>query len=347
MAAGVIAVAVVGTAAFAAGSDDRATCTQNPKLTTGKTVVSFDVHCSVPLPPAATVTVTASPTDLPSPSPTTSSPSATVPVTPSATATASPTASPSPTVTPTPTPSSTSTGGLPTEATVGTTGTLTKRTGGSLPPGTYTNTEFTSAVRLDDPGVTLRNVKAPAVTMYGTGRYILDRVDTGGIYVDSYYNAIDGVTMTGIRVRGSDGDGIDVFSNSRFQISNVTIDGLIADGFTFPSGSDAHGDGLQVRGVTTMSVKNAIIDMGPWQPQKNAAFYLEDVGQGIRNVTVQNVRLAGGGYTFYTAPAAAASSLRDVSISTNGHWGPVLVEGNKAGWTFTNVTDQGGRQLTP
>ena len=36
----------------------------------------------------------------------------------------------------------------------------------------------------------------------------LDRVDTGGIYVDAYYNPIDGVTMTGVRVRGSDSDGV-------------------------------------------------------------------------------------------------------------------------------------------
>ncbi|QIM20525.1 hypothetical protein G7075_04220 [Phycicoccus sp. HDW14] len=330
-AAALAVAAFAGAVALGASPDVRATCTKDPKVTQGATVVSFDVHCSVPLAAAATVTVTATPTD--------------TPAEPSPSGSTSPSSTPSSSSTSTPSPSAT--GALPTEASVGTTGSLTKRAGGTLPAGTYTNVEFTSAVRLDAAGVTLRNVKAPAVTMYGTGRYVLDRVDTGGVFVDSYYNAIDGVTMTGVRVRGSDGDGVDIFSNTRFQISNVVIDGLIADGFTFPSGSDAHGDGIQVRGVTNLALRNAIVDMGPWQPQKNAALYLEDVGQGIRSVTVDNVRLAGGGYTFYTAPARAASTLRNVSIFRSGNWGPVLVEGNKADWTFTNVTGPAGQQLTP
>lgn len=329
--AGAALAVLTGGVAYAATSADpvRATCTPNP-MVSGKTVVSFDVHCSVPLPPPVTVTVD-------------SSPSTTSPVT-SSTSPTSTTASP--TSTATAPPSTTSTApvqGRPTEGDVGTTGTLTKKPGGTLAAGTYTDTEFTGEVKIYDPGVTLRNVKAPSITFYGPGGYTLDRVEAGGIYVDAYYNAIDGVTMTGVRVKATDGDGIDIFSNHK--ISNVVIDGLIADGFTFPTGSGDHGDGIQVRGVTNLTLRNAIIDMGPWQPQKNAALYLEDVG-GINNVLVQDVTLAGGGYTFYSA-SANASTLRNVDIPRAGNWGAVAITGDGTGWTFTNVTGPNGQPLTP
>lgn len=250
-----------------------------------------------------------------------------------------------PVVDPPVTPPPTGTGTLPTEATVGATGTLTKRAGDTLSAGTYENIEFTGEIKIYDRGVTLRNVKAPSIVMYGPGGYTLDRVTAGGIYVDAYYNDIDGVTMTGIRVKATDGDGIDIFSNHK--ISNVTIDGLIADGFTFPSGSGDHGDGIQVRGCTNLTIRNAIIDMGPYQPQKNAALYMEDVADGLRNVTVENVRLAGGGYTFYVATASSPSVVRDVQITASGEWGPVQITGTKANWTFDNVTGPNGKPLTP
>lgn len=322
-----LALLTGGGIAYAATGDDpvRATCTPNP-LVSGKTVVAFDVHCSVPIPTAtSTVTVTASPTTTP-PASTTTSPTPT-------------------TTTPTPTTSTTTgTSVRPSESDVGTTGTLTKMAGGSLDAGTYTNIEFTSDVRLDAPNVTLRNVKAPSIVMYGTGGYTLDRVEApGGIYVDAYYNAIDGVTMTGVRVRATDGDGIDIFSNH--PISNVTIDTAIIDGFTFPSGSTDHGDGIQIRGVTNLTLRNAIIDMGPYQPQKNAALYIEDVG-GINNVQVQDVTLAGGGYTFYAA-SANGSKLVNVDIPRAGNWGPVEITGAGTGWTFQNVTGPDGAPLTP
>lgn len=87
-----IAVTGGGVALAVTGSDQvRATCTPNP-VTSGKRVVAFDVHCSVPMPPPVTVTATVT-----QPAPATSTTSTTVPVPTTTTTTATATAtSPTP-----------------------------------------------------------------------------------------------------------------------------------------------------------------------------------------------------------------------------------------------------------
>ncbi len=66
----------------------------------------------------------------------------------------------------------------------------------------------------------------------------------------------------------------------------------------------AHADGIQIRGVTGLTVHNNTIDMGPWaqvcgQDALNAALFFEDANGGNSGITITNNYLSGGGYTVY------------------------------------------------
>lgn len=92
VAAGAALALLTGGVAYAATADTRATCTPDPVVTVGASDQSFDVHCSVPLPPAVTVTDTATVTVTASPSPSSTTPT-------SSTTSSSSTTTPPPTTT--------------------------------------------------------------------------------------------------------------------------------------------------------------------------------------------------------------------------------------------------------
>ena len=46
--------------------------------------------------------------------------------------------------------------------------------------------------------------------------------------------------------------------------------------------------------------RRVAVDLGGYQPQYNAALFLEDVAGGNRNVTVADSRFTGGGYEVYS-----------------------------------------------
>ena len=207
-------------------------------------------------------------------------------------------------------------GGMPGPNDFGPTGALTSGPGGTVyitTPGVYQNMNWPGDVIADVAGVTIKNSRASAFVSY-YGNYTLQDCEAGYIGVDAYYRDIDNVKILRNKVNGSDGDGVNIFSSDGNVISNVEIGGLYAAGFDYAGNPSAHGDGIQIRGVTGLNLHDVMIDMGPWQQvggsfPKNAALYIENVNE-VRNVTITDVWLNGGGYTFYTCPAITSSATR-------------------------------------
>lgn len=242
----------------------------------------------------------------------------------------------------------------PTAESFGTSGTLTSYGGSGnlyLTAGTYENYDFGSrTVIADSEGVTIRNCKGGSFGSY-YGNFWLEDTESYGVFVDAYYRNIDDVTIKGCKVIGTDGDGLDIFSSDSGLITNVLIDGFYAAGFDFSSNHEAHGDGIQIRGIDGCTIRNATVDMGPWQEfsdgykPKNAALYFEVV-QRLEGIVIEDVWLNGGGYTFYTAPGSSCSATRMHVDGNDYGYGPILIEGGRpGGWTLTDCTGPDGNPL--
>jgi hypothetical protein len=334
-----------GGVALAATTGSNATCDPSPVVTVGASDQSFDVHCSVPLPPSvtstvtetATVTVTASPTTTAAPSPTSTTPAPT-----------------STTATPTPTTSTTTATPAtdwvrPTAATTGASGSLTawgKSTTFDGSGQTISGVEFGGYVKLTGSNIVLENCHFDGMAFYGPGPLtIRNCTSNGNINTDGYYRAISGVSLDHVHVICGDHDGIDLFSSASNRVSNVTITDSLIDGQSFPSTSTAHGDGLQVRGISGLTVERVVFDMRPTQPQKNAAIYFEDVNGGDTGMHFTDVDLYGGdpySHTFYTN-AVADSTATNLAIRAGGY----VTRVKPSGWAFTNVTGPTGAQINP
>ena len=314
--------------AVASTADVQATCTAAPAVTQGPSDQSFDVHCSVPLPPPVTVTVTASPTTTTSPTSTAATTAGATPSTTTATATTD--------------------WVRPTAATTGYTGPLTtwgKSTTFTASDQTISGVDFGGYVKLTGSNITLENCRFDGLVFYGPGPLtVKDCTSNGTINTDAYYRAIDRVTLNRVHVICGAHDGIDLFSSASHRVSNVTITDSLVDGQLFPSTSTAHGDGLQVRGITGLWVERVVFDMGETQPQKNAAIYFENVNGGDTGMHFTDVDLYGGDpydHTFYTN-AVTDSTATNLAIKRGGYVARV----NPSGWAFTDVTGPNGAPIT-
>lgn len=240
----------------------------------------------------------------------------------------------------------------PTASTTGPTGTLASWGGSTTITAndqTISGVDFGGYVKLTGSNITLENCSFNGLAFYGPGPLTIKNcVSNGSLAVDAYYRAVNGVTFDHVHVICGAHDGIDLFSSSTNRVSNVTILDSLVDGQTFPSTSTAHGDGLQVRGISTLTVQRTVLDMytvGGVQTQKNAALYFENVNGGNNNMKFTNVDLVGGdpyNHTFYTA-AVTNSSATNLAIKRGGY----TTTANPSGWVFTNVTGPSGSQITP
>jgi hypothetical protein len=193
----------------------------------------------------------------------------------------------------------------------------------------------------------LDNCHLQGLAFYGPGPLTLRHCTIDGSFnSDSYYRPISGVTLDHVHVIPADHDGIDVFGSNGHAESNITITDTLVDGMSFPAGSKAHGDGLQIRGVNGLTVTRFVVNDGPYQPQDNSAIYFENVNGGDSNMHLTDLDLYGGGYTFYTN-AVASSTATNVSVVSSGHWGSYHSNVRPSGWVFQNVTGPSGAQILP
>ena len=204
--------------------------------------------------------------------------------------------------------------------------------------------DFHGYPRISGSNITLTNCRFTSFAFYGPGPLTVKNCDgTGNLNIDAYYRDISDIVLDGVNLDVGAHDGFDFFSSANGRISNVTVVNSIVHGMDFPPESKAHGDAMQVRGITHLRVLNTVLDDGPYQHQKNSAFYLENVHGGLNDILIADSWLSGGGYTFYSNfvnPGVA----RNVHIDPIGHWGPRRAKG---GWTFLNVTGPTGEPISP
>lgn len=209
---------------------------------------------------------------------------------------------------------------------------------------TLSGIDFHGTPRITGSNITLMNCRFTSFTFYGPGPLTLKHCEgAGNLNIDAYYRDITGVVIEAVSLQVGAHDGFDLFSSAHGRISNVTITDSMVTGMTFPADSKAHGDAMQVRGITHLRVLDTVLDCGPYQHQKNSAFYLENVHGGLNDILIADSWLAGGGYTFYSN-FVRSGVARNVHIDRVGHWG---ARRTKGGWTFVNVTGPGGDPISP
>ena len=225
---------------------------------------------------------------------------------------------------------------------------LTPMSGGTVTTtGTVANRVITGDVVFTGSNLTVRNVRVTGHAVFRGDDLVIEDSEFGSW-------ALSGTE----RVRAAR---IDVFGNPAHDGLHVTADAgpvrdvVVADSWIHNPliANGSHYDGIQVRGVDGLTIRNVLIDLGAYASGQNAALFLENANGGNRNVLVQGSWLLGGGYT-------VASYATDVQITGTviraGRWGylnptswPLAVfSGNSAdglnglGYDGTTVTVSSG-----
>lgn len=175
--------------------------------------------------------------------------------------------------------------------------------------------ENVSVPSLDISGndVTVRNVKVDGNIFIRGDRVSLDHVTTTGISISS---ASD-VTIQYANIGFGADDGIHITSDRGRKVARITLEyNYIHDPRVEPT---AHYDGTQIRGADTVSIVCSNYDPGPYQPQFNAAIYLEDANGGDTGVTIRNNWLTGFGYSVMID--AKDTKLVGNAVGGNPKWG--------------------------
>ena len=305
--------------------------------------------------------VTPSPTGSPSSTPTTS-PSASPTISPSPSPTVTPTPSPSTsTATPTPSPTSTATGcmpkpsacGWPDETNTGTKGTLTVVNGSvtlSTPGQVYENRDVRGCITVTAKNVTIRNVKITCGASY------VISVRAGDPNVDGGWQAADAALVVedvDINMSGQlEGKAI-AFSGYTLRRAHIHggsdcghfgVNVVIEDTFcNIPAGGPndgPHYDGYQSDGGRNIVIRHNTIRV-PYS--QTAAILMSTNTSPIRDVSIVNNLVAGGGYSIYCGTSAGGPVLGTFTFSGNvvartyfargGYWGPTT-ECPAAGWRW-------------
>lgn len=132
-------------------------------------------------------------------------------------------------------------------------------------------------------------------------------------YSNIYEFGSDGFHVTSDRTSGST-----IIRNTNITLANNLI-------HKPTPGCGAHADGIQVRGVDTLVLRNNNFDMGPWkqvcsQDALNAAVFLQDANGGNKDVTMDNNMLAGGGFTFYLGTGPRTKLINNIIKRGNYGW---------------------------
>jgi Ca2+-binding RTX toxin-like protein len=183
------------------------------------------------------------------------------------------------------------------------------------------NLEVTGDIIIDAKNVTLSNVKLISNTEWHALR-IMD--DASGFTLKD--SEIDG---RGLSDNGVYGHGTFLRNNIHDVENGMTLWGpsSVQDNYihSLRNGkADPHYDGVQVNGGQDIDfIHNTIIN----DHDQTAALMLENTFGGLANITVDNNRLVGGGYTVYLDGRKGGGVVDDDSIRiTNnqiggGHWG--------------------------
>ncbi len=219
---------------------------------------------------------------------------------------------------------------------------LTPLPGGTIPAGgtTIANAVIDGDALFTGSNLTLRNVRVTGHAVIRGDNVVIERSQVGALSLSGTW----GVRVSGVDVAGAVGqDGIHITSTSGTgQAGAITItDTWVHNPLVTPT---SHYDGIQVRGVDSLTLQRVAVDLGTYQPRYNAALFLEDVDGGNRNVTVADSRFTGGGYEVYSFGVNIAYRG---SVFGGGRWGHLYPSSPTFAITdFTGNADTAGSPLT-
>ncbi|MBB5537023.1 hypothetical protein [Rhizobium giardinii] len=189
------------------------------------------------------------------------------------------------------------------------------------------NMDITGDIVIDAKNVTLSNIK---LTSSGAWTAIRVMDDASGFTLQNSEIDGKGLSQNGIYGHGT------FIGNDIYGVENgITVAGPsdIRDNYihNFLGTAEAHYDGIEVNGGHDIDIvhNTVVVDHG-----QTSAVMLDNWAGGLSNITVENNRLAGGGYTVYLDDTFGGGAVDDGSIQIinnqvgDGQWGDFSLYGN-------------------
>lgn len=160
---------------------------------------------------------------------------------------------------------------------------------------TIENKVFPTGILIRASNVTLRNVQVKGGIDIGDNltNILLDRVEAQSAGITSSAS----VTIQYSHFTAFNGDAIFVSGWDGIQTRNLTVKHSFIDRPSFTS-TEAHWDGIQMRGVDGVTIFCNNFDVGPWQFEYNVLIYSEPAHGGNYNITIDNNWLNGANFAF-------------------------------------------------
>lgn len=157
-----------------------------------------------------------------------------------------------------------------------------------------------------------------------------------GFYLASSWNS----TVRNVEVFGG-GDLLHVTSDRAGRmVRNAMFDTVWAHSDSTSSQLPDHVDGLQIRGVDGLTVRNSFLDLKTFQESDNAAYFAQVANGGHSNIRLQGSWFGGGGITVrYEGNTGGVFEITNCSVTRDWNWGvqyspkqgssPTLQSGNR------------------
>lgn len=201
-----------------------------------------------------------------------------------------------------------------------TTGVDTSVTLSAYPAGTLRTSTKIENARIDGdliveaPNVTLVNVQITGRLLARADNLVVENSTIGHLGVSSASN----IRASYVEIDGHPGeDGIHVTSDRGRMVSNVVIENSWVHSPTIKDRS--HYDGIQVRGVDGLTIRNVYFDLGEWKDDLISSIFVQNANGGNRNVTIASNWIDGGGYAMYLDGTGIV--VTNNVFGSNARWG--------------------------
>jgi hypothetical protein len=198
------------------------------------------------------------------------------------------------------------------------------------------NKVFAGDITIYADGVELRNVEVNgSILVNEANDVVIDHVSTVGIGVSSSSN----LTVSYAEVMAFEDDSFHLTSDGASYISNVTIEHSFVGRPGFNPGSEAHWDGVQIRGAENVTIFCNNFDVGEWQDPYNVIIYSEPANGNNDNLIIDNNWFNGGNFAIMAGALIEPmrfSITNNKLLSADFHFGLCYLGG---GFTPQNLND--------
>lgn len=234
-------------------------------------------------------------------------------------------------------------GDKPTSSNTGFRGSLTTHSGdytANTADATVSGLDITGQLTINADRVTVVDCRVQSlagILVNETEDTTLEHVTTPTVGVSSSLRT----TMEYLRVTGSEADAFHVTSDGASMVTDCVIRHCLVDDPQPPS--EAHWDGLQVRGINGLTVENTVFDAGPWQFPYNACVYFEPANGGNSNMVMDGCWLYGGAFGLHLGEATGTNAITNNVFGGDVEFDYVRAENVTAQHyqTFSGNTEEG------